>query len=304
MEIKEEENFSNNISALLHTGEHIFARSLQNLGLDIHVRKADTSKSPGVLIIKEIVSPDNLTKALVETNKIINLNLPVSVQIFDNLSAARTTFKNLRFNEERIDENKVIRVIKIGDFDVSACKNKHVDFTSKIIGFSILSISYLGGETTIKFLAGDEAVRNLSSSNGEMVQIAYENNIKLSDIRSFITKLRESLNELNSRLKQFALSILRYNTGFIDLRGTDISIFKDLIGKFGDYHRNGYIVIFSDATVIGVKSNDCKADLKSFAEKLKGEGVFIGNIKDDFFIGKVLDINKFLLFADHFVKLN
>ncbi len=289
-----DEDYSDDISAFLHTGEHIFARSLQNLGLDIHVRKADTTHSPGLVEIREIIPLDAIRKALKMTNDVILQGLPVETIHFDTLKEGKEKFPNLRFNEERLNLNEPARIVKIGDYDVSACKNKHARNTKEVVAFSIVSVSYIGGITSIKFLAGEEGMKFLSDANGIVVEAAYKNNVGVDKVNELIENLKKRASESEGIEKGLAMIILKKLNGVIDLRSIDISVFSRLIGEFKKFQPSSFILLFSEDRVIGIRGEKCVINFKEFGEALMKEDVFVGDIHDDYINGKIKNTGKFL----------
>ena len=159
----------NLIGATLHSAEHIFSRSLQNLGLKIEVLKADTFRADGkgFLIVSGKIQMEQLLLAELNVNSVIHKNLDTSIEVFENIKLAESKYPNLRFNEGRLKETKNIRVVKIGNFDVCACKNEHVTNTGEIKAFAIVDISYLRGDTQIEFKTGLDVVTYLIKINDE-----------------------------------------------------------------------------------------------------------------------------------------
>lgn len=174
--------------ARLHTAEHIFARALQEQGLNIHVRKADTYRSDniGKAYVKEIIPFEKIIEAEKTVNAKIIESIAVTEENFENLDEAMRKNPKLRFNEDRLDKEKQIRVVTIGQYDFSACKHRHVKQTSEIMMFTVKRISYLGGETEIEFLAGYDALLFLLQIKNEVLKSAMDRHFVPEKISVYI----------------------------------------------------------------------------------------------------------------------
>lgn len=90
----------------LHTAEHLFARSLQNQGIEISVRKVDTEREDGIgeAFIKGIIPLEKLLIAEQAANKAIESSLEVSSENLEDINKAIEKFPNLRFNKEMLEQ--------------------------------------------------------------------------------------------------------------------------------------------------------------------------------------------------------
>jgi Ser-tRNA(Ala) deacylase AlaX len=82
-----------------------------------------------------------------EVNEVIRKNLPVTERYME-FSKADLLFDLSRLPQDR---NTEIRIIEIGDFDSCPCIGQHVDNTSEIGIFKIISSDYDGKKLRIRF---------------------------------------------------------------------------------------------------------------------------------------------------------
>ena len=80
-------------------------------------------------------------------NEVIQRNLPVTMEFITQEEAVG------RFEMERLPENasETVRVVRVGDFDECLCIGQHVENTSEIGTFKIISHSYENGILRIRF---------------------------------------------------------------------------------------------------------------------------------------------------------
>lgn len=282
----------NTVGATLHSAEHIFARSLQNLGLDIKVIKADTFRDDGkgFLTIAGKVPLENLLKAELNVNSVIHKNLKTTIEVFDDIKSAEARYPNLRFNGERLKEMKNIRVVKLGEFDVCACKNEHVDNTEDIKSFVVVDVSYLRGDTQIEFKAGLDAINYLIKINNDTLLLGQDNNFKVKDLVDNYKNISKNLESASIELDKVFLRILEKAHGkFIDLGNLSFSRFYKLINDFVKTNPEKCILIVSESQLLAIRGVSNKSNLKRIGMMLKERKAFVGDVREDYINGKVLD---------------
>ncbi len=283
------------IGSKLHSAEHMFARSLQNLGLDIHVRKADTFRPDlkGIVYIKEIIPIDKVRLAEEETNRKISENLKVSEKTFESLAEALKENPSLRFNEERLGDKGTIRVIKIGDFDVCACKNKHVAESADIGPFVITKVSYLGGQTELQFKIGEQAKEHLMEINSALVDSAYEWNFDPVNVHAEISRLKKDVLENKRGLSVLASRLLETSkSSLLEVDDPEINVFLGALERFKNDNPSGFRIILSKNRLVAIKGMNSGFGLKALGESLKSAGAFLGDLRQDYLNGKVVDYEK------------
>lgn len=273
--------------AMLHTAEHIFARALQEQGLDIHVRKADTygDDNVGKAYIKEIIPMDSLFSAEKTVNLKIWENMHVSERTFGSLKDAVESVPKLRFNQERIDENKEVRVINIGRYDFSACSHRHVNDTSDIICFALKRVSYLGKETEVEFLSGLDALKFLLDIKDATLKAAAEGHFIPGEIGRYLQKTKESLEETEREEKEILFRLIEKSSGLIEVKGVKLSKFYGEISAIVKRDPARCIAITNGQQLTIIKGNDCGTDLVGIGSRLKEAG-FSGNINESTINGK------------------
>ena len=126
----------------LQTGEHIFARIIQNKIPDakVVIAKFDKENEGSVdfltsIDLRELVLED-LEK---EVNEIINKELVVNKNLFK-----REDIEN-EFDLSKIPEAvKEVRIVEVQGFDKRPCRDPHVDNTREIGYFKILKVERAG----------------------------------------------------------------------------------------------------------------------------------------------------------------
>jgi alanyl-tRNA synthetase len=274
--------------ARLHTAEHIFARALQEQDLNIHVRKADTYREDNVgkMYIKEIIPFEKIVEAEKIVNSKIIENLTVKEENFKNLEDAMKKNPKLRFNEDRLDKEKEVRVVTIGNYDFSACKHLHAKLTSEITMFAVKYVSYLGGETEIDFLAGNDALLFLLRLKNEVLKIAMGRHFAPEKLSDYAKNENERIIEMEREEKEMLYKLLEGSSGLITLKGVKLSKFYGEINYFIKTHAERCVGITNGQQIIIMKGKECRIDLLKAGEKIKALG-FNGSINENSINGRV-----------------
>lgn len=126
-----------------HTTEHIINQAMIRLfgcerALEAHIER---KKSKMDFALQNEPSMQQIQALEDEVNKVIRQNLPVTFE-FTTQQEAKSKY-NLKRLPENASEN--IRIVKIGDYDACLCIGSHVDNTSQIGTFKIVSSSFNEG---------------------------------------------------------------------------------------------------------------------------------------------------------------
>ena len=133
----------------MHTAEHILNQTM--------VRMFGCGRSANAHIEKkkskcDYYLPDAPTEAQIEeitrrVNEIIGMNLPVYEQLMSRDEAAKIA----DLSKLSADASDTLRIIRVGDYDACACIGQHVENTSEIGTFVILSHDFENGRWRVRF---------------------------------------------------------------------------------------------------------------------------------------------------------
>lgn len=136
--------------APMHTCEHIVNRTMVNLfncgrAISAHIEKKK-SKLDFNLGARAITDED-IRKIEETVNNIIKQNLDVTTEFITQEEASS------RFDLNRLPENAsdTVRVVKVGDYDECLCIGLHVENTSEIGTFKIISYDQNEGILRMRF---------------------------------------------------------------------------------------------------------------------------------------------------------
>lgn len=139
----------------MHTAEHLLNQTMVRLfgcerSKNAHIEK---KKSKCDYYLAEDPGPEKMQEVERKVNEAIRRALPVTIEFVSKEEAARLA------DLSKLPDNasSVIRIVRIGDYDVCACIGSHVGNTSEIGTFKLLNYDFADGRLRIRFkLAGEK----------------------------------------------------------------------------------------------------------------------------------------------------
>ena len=133
----------------MHTCEHIVNRTMVNLfgcgrAVSAHIER---KKSKLDFALPQQPSEEDIEKIEKTVNEVIAQHLPVTTEFITQEEAVG------RFDMKRLPENasETVRIIHVGDYDECLCIGTHVENTSEIGIFKIISYDFNNGILRIRF---------------------------------------------------------------------------------------------------------------------------------------------------------
>lgn len=138
--------------APMHTAEHVLNQTMVRMfgcgrSKNAHIERKkskcdyDLKKAPTEEQIKEIER---------RVNKVIQSNLPVQEKFMSREEAGEVV--DLSKLPDNVSDT--LRIILVGDYDVCACIGQHVENTSEIGRFEILTHDYINGRWRVRWRVG------------------------------------------------------------------------------------------------------------------------------------------------------
>ena len=133
----------------MHTAEHILNQTMVRLfgcprSKNTHIEK---KKSKCDYFLDSLPTVEQISQIESEVNRVISSNLEVTVS-FISLSEAEGLVDLSKLPENVSD---TLRIVKVGDYDTCACIGAHVNNTSEIGEFKILSHDYADGRWRVRW---------------------------------------------------------------------------------------------------------------------------------------------------------
>jgi misacylated tRNA(Ala) deacylase len=133
----------------MHTCEHILNQTLVRMfgcgrSVSAHIEK---KKSKCDYLLVEAPTEEQIIEISAKVNEIIERHLPVYEELMSRVEAAKVVDLSKLPNEA----SEILRVIRVGDYDACACIGQHVDNTSEIGKFEIISHDFENGRWRVRF---------------------------------------------------------------------------------------------------------------------------------------------------------
>lgn len=133
----------------MHTAEHILNQTMVRMfgcprSRNTHIER---KKSKCDYYINQKLSDEQVQAIEDKVNEVINSNLPVT-EDFVHIKDAKDLVDLSKLPD---DVSEMLRIIRVGDYDVCACIGAHVDNTSEIGEFKITTHNFENGRWRIRF---------------------------------------------------------------------------------------------------------------------------------------------------------
>lgn len=132
-----------------HTTEHIVNRTMVNLfgcgrAVSAHIER---KKSKLDFALPQCPTEAQIVEIEEAVNKVLRSNLPVTMEYISQDEAVG------RFDLKRLpdDASETVRIVHVGDYDECLCIGAHVENTSEIGTFKIISHDYKDGIFRLRF---------------------------------------------------------------------------------------------------------------------------------------------------------
>lgn len=133
----------------MHTAEHILNQTMVRMfgcsrSVNAHIER---KKSKCDYHLSQSPTDEQVEDVVRIVNEVIGRHLPVTVELMSR-DAAALLVDLTKLSAEASD---VLRIVKVGDYDACACIGQHVDNTSEIGRFEIISHDFENGRWRVRF---------------------------------------------------------------------------------------------------------------------------------------------------------
>ena len=133
----------------MHTAEHILNQTMVRMfgcprSKNAHIEK---KKSKCDYELPEAPTAEMMMEVERRINEVIDQHLPISIEFMSKSEAEQLV--DLRKLPDEASET--LRIVRIGDYDACACIGAHVNNTSEIGHFKMLTYDYTEGRLRLRF---------------------------------------------------------------------------------------------------------------------------------------------------------
>ena len=133
----------------MHTCEHILNQTMVRMfdcgrSVNAHIER---KKSKCDYLLNEVPTEAQISVIISRVNEVIDSNLPV----FEELMSREEAAKIADLSKLPAEATDTLRVIRVGEYDACACIGQHVDSTSELGRFEIISHDFENGRWRVRF---------------------------------------------------------------------------------------------------------------------------------------------------------
>ena len=269
-----------------HTCTHILHKVLKNL-LGEHVNQAGSYVSDERLRFDythfEAVDADMIKKIEKDVNEAIQADYKINVELLSR-DEVRNSGATALFNEKYGD---TVRVISVGDFSKELCGGTHVDESSKIGMFKILSEgSIASGIRRIEAVTGRAALEFLNNINNLVDELSQVMKSTKEELLNKVNNLKKESKEKDKEIQRLNNELLKGSMDKIldqyeeingikffslKLKNKEANSLREIADKIKDKNNSCAILIASE-------SNDKVLFVASVTKDLIEKGIHAGNL--------------------------
>lgn len=133
----------------MHTAEHILNQTMVRMfgcgrSKNAHIER---KKSKCDYLLAEEPSTERMAEIERKVNEVIDRHLPVTIEFVSRGQAGDL----VDLSKLPEDVSETLRIVRVGDYDACACIGTHVDNTSEIGHFKLLTYDYTDGRLRLRF---------------------------------------------------------------------------------------------------------------------------------------------------------
>ena len=133
----------------MHTAEHILNQTMVRMfgcprSKNAHIER---KKSKCDFELPEEPTAEIMAEVERRVNEVIDRHLPVTIEFVPKAEAKEI----VDLSKLPEDASDTLRIVRIGDYDVCACIGAHVNNTSEIGHFKMLTYDYTDGRLRLRF---------------------------------------------------------------------------------------------------------------------------------------------------------
>ena len=133
----------------MHTCEHILNQTMVRMfgcgrSVNAHIER---KKSKCDYLLSDAPTENQIVEIITRVNEIIVSHLPVYEEVMSREEAAKIA----DLSKLPVDASEMLRIIRVGDYDACACIGHHVENTSELGRFEIISHDFENGRWRVRF---------------------------------------------------------------------------------------------------------------------------------------------------------
>ena len=170
-----------------HTSEHIFVGSLKKKYPELELGRIWIDGLHGTITL---AGKNLTTKDIFEAESNVEDVIHKCIDVTTEIVKADMVDESVRAREGVTSKHDTIRLVKIGNYDSSACSGVHVTNTHEIGIFKIIDIKMEGNETHLEFISGKQAIDVLCRVYNTVLERKYGYPFEMDQLGAILDKAK------------------------------------------------------------------------------------------------------------------
>ncbi|HOK87228.1 MAG TPA: alanyl-tRNA editing protein [Fervidobacterium sp.] len=256
-----------------HTAQHLLSSALIEIA-DIETVSFHMGEEYSTIDMDiEFIESNMLNEAEILTNKMVQSALVVEEIVTDLEGSSRYPLRKPL--SEKVKGN--VRLIKIGQFDVSACSGFHTENTGEIGMIKIIDTEKIKGNLTrLYFVAGLRALKYFQKYNTVLKELSRTLTTSVDELQTRISKMQHQIREQSAALSSISEELARCISTNLEKEGL---VYREGYTEVGNFlmktlDLSNKMLIFFDGTryLIASQKYDVRLILKQLIESYGGKG--------------------------------
>lgn len=189
-----------------HTGQHILSQTFIQYGDASTIGFHLSSETVTIDVDKADLSAGLLEDTELLANEVVTRNLAIKTRLISPGDADGIRMR--RVPEALVTDG--LRIVEIGDFDITACGGTHVAHTGEIGMIKLLASEKYKGGARITFVCGFRALRAMQMRTTLLNTLAADLSCAIPDIPDMVAKLRDANANADKTIKGLRERLIEY----------------------------------------------------------------------------------------------
>ncbi|HSC29472.1 MAG TPA: DHHA1 domain-containing protein [Vicinamibacterales bacterium] len=221
-----------------HTGQHLLSAAFDRL-LGAKTMSFHLGSESSTIDLSKEVPAGEIAAAESEANRIVWENHGVGIRFVDAAEAASLPLRKEASREGRL------RLIEIGEFDLSACGGTHVARTGAVGIIATSGWERFRGGTRVAFLCGVRALRGCRALRDTVTESVRLVSVLPAELPAGIARLQAEAKDQKRRLKDLQGRLAAFEAGSLAARAEPCGPFSLVVQTMEGWDLNGLKTIAS-----------------------------------------------------------
>jgi alanyl-tRNA synthetase len=201
-----------------HTGQHILTQAFIKVAQAKTVSFHLSAESVTIDLHTADLTPAQIAESEQLANNILWQNRPITIHTVTSEQAKNLDVRKIP--TFRTGQLRLIRLIDIEKFDLTACGGTHVSRTGEVGLIKIVKLERRGEELRVEFRCGQRALDDYGQKNEVISSLTAVLTTAPTELLPSVTRLQDDLKQANRDLKKQQSTLIQYEASEFLAKGT------------------------------------------------------------------------------------